>query len=667
MNRHGFARVSVCSPEVVVGSPAGNAGNTLAMLRDVADSDVVVFPELGLTGYTCGDLFRQDTLLKAAEAEVARICREADTANKLLVVGVPVRVMTELFNCAVVIHAGQVIGVVPKQNIPNYNEFYESRHFGQADGDEVGTIDYAGFEAVPFGVDLLFPAYKHPELVAFVEICEDLWMPVPPSSVAAVNGATLLLNLSASNEVIAKHEYRTTLVQNQSGRCVAGYAYACAGPTESTSDLVFAGHCLIAENGSLLAESGYVGDGKLQFGPRYVTADVDCQRVTIDRQVQRSFGDSRKLFFREFRQIEWTPQPEQKGLKRYVPATPFVPTDPAKLAARCAAVFDIQCAALAKRLKTANFPDLSIGISGGLDSTHALVVTHKTLQALGLPPTKIKAKTMPGFGTTEKTRRIAHELMKGLGVPSDEIDIRPACFQTFKDLKHKPFGLEIEGMSLEQFSDVLRKVPADKRHDLVFENVQARMRTLYLMNSGFVIGTGDMSELTLGWATYNGDHMSMYNVNCSVPKTLVKFMVEHVARHHYGEGPIRSALLETAGLTISPELLPAGEGDQILQSTEATVGPYVINDFCLLNFVRYGFGPEKILFLMEHSDLAKKHSAEEREKTLRTFLTRFFSQQFKRNCVPDGPKVGTVSLSPRGDWRMPSDAAAQAWLDELTR
>jgi NAD+ synthase (glutamine-hydrolysing) len=673
--KFGFARVSVCSPRVSVANPRDNLAEVVDLIGRVADdTDVFVFPELGITGYTCGNLFPQTVLREEAEEAVARIAnhmgwKASNEGNRPLVfVGAPVQVGTELFNCAIAIHTGKIIGIIPKQNIPTYNEFYEGRHFAAATGDEPKEIDFAGHVA-PFGTDLLF---RCGGLVVFAEICEDLWMPVPPSSHAAVAGANLLVNLSASNETVAKSEYRTDLVRNQSGRCVAAYAYASAGPSESTSDLIFSGHCLIAENGRLLTQSPYVGDGQLNFASRWAVADIDFQRLNTERIIQRSFGDANRHLPIKYRTVEWEARERKTGVFfRQVPALPFVPSELDKLSARCATVFDLQVAGLVGRMtnirkSTGSYPKLNIGVSGGSDSTLALLVCQKACLSLGLPPSYIRAKTMPGFGTTNKTREIAHAIMGEIGTQSEEIDIRPSCLQQYKDLKHSPFGIDIRSMTVEEFAAALNIVQKADRHDLVFENVQARMRTSLLMNSGFVVGTGDMSELALGWCTYNGDHMSMYNVNASVPKTLVKFIIRHVAGQCQ-PGRLQDALLKCSSLTVSPELLPAAPDGTIEQSTEDVLGPYELHDFFLLNMVRYGFSPTKTLFLARRSDLVKKYQPSLMLKTLETFVKRFFSQQFKRNCVPDGPKVGSVSLSPRGDWRMPSDADAAAWLADIER
>lgn len=671
--KHGMVQVAVCSPKVVVGNPTANAKEILSVLSLHKDAAVVVFPELATTGYTCADLFHQQALLEKSEAAIKSIITFIPS---MVIVGAPIPVGNKLFNCAVVIANGTILGIVPKQFIPNYKEFYEGRWFSRANGSEPKEIYYAG-KKVNFGIDLIFKNESGDfPLDVFVEICEDLWMPIPPSSYAAIAGANLLVNISGSNETVAKDEYRQELVRNQSGRCIAAYAYASAGPSESTTDLVFSGHCMIAENGTSICDTPHVGDGKINLESRSVATDIDLEKLAHDRRVQGTFGDSTFGNLKPFRTIPWKDYPgrpwNEYKLIRKINGTPFVPSNPNTLSARCAAIFDIQCSALAKRMRQINenqHHPLNIGVSGGLDSTHALLVCHKACEALGLPPTNIKAFTMPGFGTTEKTKGIAIKLMELLKVDARTIDIRPACMQTFRDLNHKPFGIHIgtptTGTTVEYFQKFLQEIPKEERHDLVFENVQARERTKYLMNSGFVVGTGDMSELALGWCTYNADHMSMYNPNCSLPKTLIRFMIDYVAKNHYPAGPIRDTLLECAALTISPELLPTDKDGNIEQSTEDYLGSYILHDFFLFHFVRNGFGPKKILFLAEQAEFPKSFTKEQIVKALKIFIKRFFPAQFKRSCVPDGPKVGSVSLSPRGDWRMPSDADASIWLEEI--
>ncbi len=660
MNRHGFARITCVSIRVAIADPTANADEVVRVLAACPESDVVVFPELSLTGYTCADLFGQTRLLDAARAAIGRVARATAGGRQLVVVGAPIAVANSLYNCGVAIAGGEVLGIVPKQYLPNYKEFYESRWFSPAVGKEPAEIHLDG-RRVPFGIDLLFEA-PGTSLVVGVEVCEDLWVPIPPSALQAMAGATVLANLSASNETIGKSRYRTDLVVGQSGRCVAAYALAGCGPTESTTDLVFGGHCLIAENGALLTESPRVGDGgPIRRDSYTITADVDVVRLRTDRRVMTSFDDSLSAM-RPFRRIAFAVSPEMPGLKRAVSGTPFVPGG-TELHRRCAEIFGIQCAGLARRIEQLP-PELplNIGISGGLDSTLALLVAVTTCDLIGRDRRTIHGLTMPGFGTTQRTRTNALDLMAHLGVSSETIDIGPLSLEAFREMGHRPFGIDVEGLGLEAFRAALARVPAEARSDLVFENVQARLRTFLLMSKGFVIGTGDLSELALGWSTYNGDHMSMYNVNCSIPKTLVQFLVRYVAMNQFPEGPARRTLLSIVETTISPELLPASLAGEIEQSTEAMLGPYELHDFILYNTVRCGHAPEKILFLAEHAKFTREYSREVIERTMRTFYHRFFRQQFKRSCVPDGPKVGTVSLSPRGDWRMPSDADPSEWL-----
>jgi NAD+ synthase (glutamine-hydrolysing) len=659
----GFVRMAAVSPPVCVANPKANVDAILSALAAMpAACDVVVFPELCVTGYTCGDLFRQVQLLHGAEREIARLAASAVCKGKLVLVGAPIAVGNELFNCAVVIGNGRVLGAVPKTHIPNYFEFYESRHFRSARGDESQEIQYAG-QTVPFGVDLLFRLSN--EAILFAEICEDLWMPIPPSSHAAIAGATLLVNLSASNETVAKNEYRTELVRNQSGRCMAAYVYASAGPGESTSDVVYGGHCLICENGSLLSESARIGDGRPYPALNQTIADIDVQRLLSERRATTSFGDASPSSL-SFRVIDVEIEHQQRvDLLRHVAGRPFVPSDPAKLAERCAEVFGIACAGLAKRLSVLPFKNVYIGVSGGLDSTLALLTVAKVYEQLGRNPSDIVGITMPGFGTSDATLENALTLMQELGVTTKTIDIRAICLETFRAIGHAPFGIAITPtMTLENFVYQLRGLPNEPRSDLVFENVQARERTKILMSHGFVIGTGDLSELALGWCTYNGDHMSMYNPNCSIPKTLVRFLIEYVASQELRE-QVRQTLMAISKTIISPELLPLNSQGEITQSTEETVGPYELHDFFLHGFLRCSYPPKKLLHLARFADFSRSYDADELNKWLKVFLRRFFSNQFKRNCVPDGPKVGSVSLSPRGDWRMPSDADVGEWLKGL--
>lgn len=676
IKQFGLVRVSAATTRVVVGNPAANADEILAVLGEVGDSDVVVFPELCVSSYTCGDLFHQDALLNETVEQTIRIAKDAPNPNQLVLVGAPVRAGSSLYNCAVAINQGRVIGIAPKQFIPNYNEFYEGRWFAAGDDSIPNELQF-GENVVPFGTQLLFTHQlesNHAQVVVYVEVCEAIWMPIPPSSLAAVAGANILCNQSASNETIGKADYRRNLVVGQSGRCIAAYAYTSSGPTESTSDLVFGGHAMIAEAGHMMSESPRVGDGgELRRDSYWITSDVDVEKLQTERRVTTSFSESiRYLGGRQFRSIPFSLAYDTAGLRRTVDALPFVPKNEETLHQRCAEIFGIQTSSLAKRLEMlGKSPTMSIGVSGGLDSTLALLVAIKTCDVLKLPRSCIRAVTMPGFGTTVTTRTNAHDLMGHLGVESTEIDIRPAVLMEFKELAeavgYQPFGQirMTEEMTVTSFSERLQTVPIEQRQDLVFENVQARRRTELLMNMGFVLGTGDMSELWLGWCTYNADHQSMYNVNCSIPKTLVKFLVEYVAKTEF-EGAVRETLMSIVNTEISPELLPPDENGEIAQSTEEKVGPYELHDFFMFNIVRHRFSPEKIMYLAGYAQgWHREYSHNEIAKWLRANVSRAFAQQYKRDDVPNGPKVGSVSLSPRGDWRMPSDADPAAWLRTL--
>jgi NAD+ synthase (glutamine-hydrolysing) len=668
MNQYGFIRITCASPRTAVANPAKNADEILRVLDQAADSDIVLYPELCVTGYTCADLFGQSTLIEAGIRATLRIARATVGRAQLVVVGAPVPAVNSLFNCAVVIGDGSILGIVPKQYIPNYKEFYESRWFSPATAVAAAQIELEGL-SIPFGIDLLFEAKAQERIpgsgsiVVGIEICEDLWVPVPPSALQAMAGATILLNLSASNETIGKSRYRTDLVVGQSGRTISAYALAGSGPSESTTDVVFGGHCLIAENGQLLAESARVGDGQPIRRDSYtITRDVDIAKLQSDRKVTTTFDDGASLV-KPFRLVPFSLAEAMDGLKRDVPGTPFVPVEGPELHRRCAEIFGIQCAGLAKRIE--QLPPrtpLYLGVSGGLDSTLALLVSVSTCDSLGLDRGLIHGITMPGFGTTQRTRTNALALMEHLGVSAQTIDISSLALEAFLEMGHAPFGIDCRGLDVASFRTALSKVPRESCQDLTFENVQARLRTFLLMSKGFVVGTGDLSELALGWSTYNGDHMSMYNPNCSIPKTLVKFLVRYVALNQFAEGAVRQTLLSIVDTTISPELLPAGAAGEIEQSTEATLGPYELHDFILYHAIRCGYSPAKIMFMSQFATFTQSYPRSLVERTLRTFFSRFFRQQYKRSCVPDGPKVGTVSLSPRGDWRMPSDADPSEWL-----
>jgi len=637
---YGFVRAAAAVPLQKVADVDYNGENIIRLVLKAQELGVhfVVFPELSITAYTCGDLFQQQALLDAAQKQLGKILERTKSAETVAIAGMPLMKDNQLFNCAVVMQSGRVLGVVPKSSIPGYGEFYEERWFASGEGVLCDTVRLCGIEA-PFGTDLIFGDAADERICFGVEICEDLWVPAPPSSFQAMAGATLLFNLSASNEVIGKYEYRRNLVGQQSGRCIAGYVYASAGTGESTTDIVFGGHSIIAEYGVIIRESE-----RFRADEQLVYADIDVEKLANDRFKNTCFmNKSNARGFRKIRFDVMKTRPET--LERPVGAYPFVPAETAVRDTRCREIFSIQTAGLAKRLKHTGMKHAVIGVSGGLDSTLALLVTARTFETLGLPKSNIHAYTMPGFGTTDATYENAVRLIKSIGASFGEIDIKAACMQHFSDIGHNAGVL-----------------------DVTYENVQARERTQILMDianriNGLVIGTGDLSELALGWCTYNGDHMSMYAVNCSIPKTLVRYLVQWVA-DNMAEPGAKEVLHRILDTPISPELLPPGANGDIFQKTEEIIGPYELHDFFLYHMVRYGASPRKILFLASHA-FKGKYADDVILKWLRVFYRRFFSQQFKRSCLPDGPKVGTISLSPRGDWRMPSDAEASLWLAEL--
>lgn len=637
---YGFVRVGAAVPELKVADCGYNAEKIKLLLEQAEQEDVqlVVFPELCMTGYTCGDLFHQHRLLHEAEDRLAWLLDSTADCEITAVVGMPVICDSQLFNCGVVIKGGNIVGAVPKSYIPGYKEFYEERWFSPGNKALTDTVRLCGGD-VPFGTDLLFCARNFGHVCFGVEICEDLWVPIPPSSYQAVHGATLLVNLSASNESIGKNEYRKGLAAQQSGRCVAGYVYASCGVWESTTDVVFGGHSIIAENGAVLAEAQrFFRDSRL------LVSEIDVQRLVNDRLKNTSFMED--IPERRFRKIGFELRERKTAtLRRSIDPQPFVPSEESARDLRCGEIFDIQTAGLAKRIAHTGSKCAVIGISGGLDSTLALLVTARTYDLLGLSRKDIVAVTMPGFGTTAQTYANAVGLMEDMGVEIRKIDIKEACLKHFSDIGHEA-----------------------SMHDVTYENVQARERTQILMDlanklGGMVVGTGDLSELALGWCTYNGDHMSMYGVNCGVPKTLVRYLVRWVADNVMAPSA-RNILYKILDTPISPELLPPDDRGGINQKTEDIIGPYELHDFFLYHMVRYGAPPKKILYLSEIA-FKGRYSKEELRSWLKVFYRRFFSQQFKRSCLPDGPKVGSISLSPRGDWRMPSDASAEIWLSEL--
>ena len=641
----GFLRVGAACPPLRVADPDYNVGEIAALARRAADEgvQVLVFPELSITGYTCGDLFFSfETLIGRAEDALARLLDETAKNPALIAVGLPVRHDSQLFNTAAVLQSGRLLGLVPKTFIPGYKEFYEERWFSSARGVVSAEATLAGQRA-PFTPEVLFALGGERDVTVAVEVCEDLWVPLPPSSHHAVAGATVLLNLSASNDVVTKADYRRSLVVNQSARTLAAYVYASCGVHESTTDVVFGGHLLVAENGSLLAEGE-----RFARGPQLLVADVDVERLAVERARQTSFADSVGLLPRAYREVALAPMPAERRahLRRRVDPHPFVPSDPHHRDDRCLEIFQIQTAGLAKRLEHTKISRVVLGLSGGLDSTLALLVAVRTFEMLGLPKTGIQTVTMPGFGTTDRTLGHARELASALEVSLQEIDIRAACRQHIEDI-----GL-----------------PADDLASTTFQNLQARERTQILMDiankdGGLVVGTGDLSELALGWCTFAGDHISMYNVNGGVPKTLVRFLVRWVAEHHVNERA-RDVLLGILDTPVSPELIPPDAQGLITQKTEELVGPYELHDFFLFHFLRFGVSPAKLVFLAAQAFAGKYEPAVVRA-WLRVFLQRFFQHQFKRSVLPDGPKVGSVCLSPRGDWRMPSDASMAAWIAEL--
>ena len=636
----GFVKLAAACPEVKVGDVAFNLSTAKAALDRAEEmgAALLVLPELHLTAYTCGDLFYSDLLLSSAREALGRLREHSRGKRCLTAVGLPLRLGGKLYNCAAVIQDGSVLGVVPKTVLPNYGEFYEKRQF--VSGEEYtgpGEISLCG-ESVPFGTDLLFCCREMEELIVGVEICEDLWAPVPPCTDLCLSGATVIANLSASNELIGKDDYRRLLVSSVSSRLICAYVYASAGGGESTQDMVFSGHSMICENGMSLAEKKpFAADTD------FISSEADLFRLRNERHRNTSFsGKSSK----PCRRISFSHPLHEAALTRFLPRHPFVPGDSAVLSERAEAILSIQSQGLKKRLEHINCPKAIIGISGGLDSTLALLVMVRAMDMLKRPRTDIIAVTMPCFGTTERTRSNAEALCDELKVSFRQVDITAAVLQHFKDIGQDPC-----------------------KTDTTFENCQARERTQVLMDianreNGIVVGTGDLSELALGWATYNGDHMSMYAVNASVPKTLVRYIIAYESAHCSPQ--VKAILDDILDTPVSPELLPADKEGNIAQKTEDIVGPYELHDFFLYHMLRNSSSPRRIYALARYA-FRGAYSDEVILHWLKVFIRRFFSQQFKRSCLPDGPKVGTVTLSPRGDWRMPSDACSALWLQELER
>jgi NAD+ synthase (glutamine-hydrolysing) len=669
---HDLIRVAVAVPTLRVADPAFNGEQTLSLIRGAAERKavLVLFPELGLSAYTCDDLFQQRALLDGCLDALARLVSESRELSIIGVVGLPLRVDQLLFNCGVVFARGRVLGVVPKTYLPNYREFYELRQFAGADAAHRETIDILGQHGVAFGNRLLFRIEGQPNCVIHAEICEDLWVPISPSSYAAMAGATVLLNLSASNITVAKADYRRLLAASQSARCLAAYLYSAAGPGESTTDLAWDGHALIYENGNLLAESARFADE-----PQLLTSELDLERLVQERIRQNSFGESARRVseeIRRFRTVDVALDLPRQGRmlpERRYERFPYVPSDPARRDERCSEVYEIQVQGLAKRLRSTGIERVVIGVSGGLDSTHALLVCAQTMDRLGYPRGNVLGYTMPGFATSTRTLEQARRLMRAIGCQANELDIRPSALQMLKDIDH-PYSR------------------GEQVYDVTFENVQAGERTSHLfrlanMHGALVVGTGDLSELALGWCTYGvGDHMSHYAVNASVPKTLIQHIIRWVAQTERLGAEASRVLFDILATPISPELVP-GDGAGPAQDTEAVLGPYELHDFSLYYTLRFGYLPSKIAFLAYCAwhdreagswpdippELRHSYDIGEIKKHLRTFLERFFKlSQFKRTCIPNAPKVGSGgSLSPRGDYRAPSDSEAAPWLEELER
>ena len=638
LKEQGFVRVGAVVPKLKVADTEFNCNEIIKQIEIASNNkiQIAVFPELCVTGYTCQDLFEQDTLLEEAEKALNKILDYTNNLDIICIIGMPIKAENQLFNTAVVIQKGKILGIVPKTFIPNYGEFYEKRWFASsknANKKEIEILD----QKVPFGIDLLFKDKENNEICFGIEICEDIWAVEPPSNKLALLGANIIFNLSASNEVIGKKEYRRDLVKMQSAKTISGYVYCSSGVNESTSDVVFSGESMIFENGSCLTNNQ-----RFDFESNMIFTEIDTKRLANDRKKNISFmGDSVDL---EYREIKINIPDNIEDLTREYSKTPFVPEDKKKISEICEEILNIQSYGLAKRLLHTNINKTIIGISGGLDSTLAFLVIIKAYEILNLPKEKIIAITMPGFGTTSRTHNNSMKLINEYGATFREINITKSSLQHFEDIGH------------------------DKNiKDVTYENAQARERTKILMDiankeNGLVVGTGDLSELALGWCTYNGDHMSMYSVNASIPKTLVKYIIKWVADNSKEE--CKNIINDILDTPISPELLPPDENGNIEQKTEEQVGPYILHDFFLYHFLRYGAEPKKI-YILACKTFKNDFKKEEIKHWLQVFIKRFFTQQFKRNCMPDGPKVGTVSLSPRGDLRMPSDASYNIWLNNF--
>ena len=641
----GFLRIGAAVPVLRVADVDFNVGTIIDSVRKASNDgvQVLVFPEMAITGYTIGDLVQHQALLLKAKKGLDEILNESAGSTMVVIVGMPLVVEQKIFNCAVLLNSGHILGVIPKTLLPTYKEFYEDRWFSPGGDSCSDTVELAG-QRVPFGTDILFRLRGGASAIIGLEICEDLWVPLSPHEYQALAGATVLINLSASNEVLGKADWRRIMVSSESGRCIAAYCYVSSGIGESSNDVIYGGHAIIAENGTILGESK-----RMSPDSQLVVSDIDLERLAHDRRVTTSFHDvSRQP--KTFRFVETeVGDPVAARLWRTLDPHPFVPAEPARKAERCREIFSMQVAALAKKLSGTNKTHVVLGVSGGLDSTLALLVAVRTMDFLGLPRTNVHAYSLPGFGTTRRTRANATRLCQALGVSFGRVSIRRTCTSHLRDIEH------------------------DGREDVVFENVQARYRTEFFFNKanqldGITLGTGDLTEIALGWCTFAGDHISHYHVNASVPKTLVRFLVRWVADEELAGSLAQKVLYDVLETPISPELLRPEKG-KIAQRSEEVIGPVELADFYLYPFIRFGMRPGKILYLA--TEVRKQglfdgqYTLDDLHKWLKSFIERFFANQFKRTCLPEGPKIGSVSLSPRGDWRMPSDAEAGLWLEDL--
>jgi NAD+ synthase (glutamine-hydrolysing) len=641
----GFVRIGAALPVLRVADVDFNVGAVINAMRKARNQDVQIltFPEMTVTGYTLGDLVQHQALLLKAQKGLGEILNESATGTMVVIVGMPLVVEQKIFNCAVVLNSSHILGVIPKTLLPTYREFYEDRWFSSSTDARSHTIELSNQE-VPFGTDILFGLQGIDSAIIGVEICEDLWVPSAPHEYQALAGATVLINLSASNEILGKADWRRIMVSSESGRCIATYCYVSSGIGESSNDVVYGGHAIIAENGTILRESE-----RLSLGPQLIVSDIDLERLAHDRRVMTSFRDMATQV-RPYRVVETeVSDPHPDRLERMLDPHPFVPKDPSKRAERCREIFSMQVAALGQKLVGAKKSQVVLGVSGGLDSTLALLVAVKTMDFLGLPHKNVHAFTLPGFGTTTRTRNNATKLCQALEVSFGRVNITRTSKSYLRDLEH------------------------DGREDVVFENVQARYRTEFFFNKanqldGIALGTGDLTEIALGWSTFSGDQLSHYHVNASVPKTLVGFLVRWVADEELADSPAQKVLYDILETPISPELQRPEEG-VITQKSEEVIGPVELADFYLYPFIRFGMRPGKILYLAnevrKQGLFEGQYTLDDLYQWLKSFIDRFFANQFKRTCFPEGPKVGSVSLSPRGDWRMPSDAEARLWLEDL--